>query len=585
MRLHPSRIPAVLLFFTLSMCGFGQPWVSGVTNSASYATTVAPGSIFVLFGWNLGPSELVQVSEYPLPKQLGGTSVEVTVGGSTLPCPMVYAYWRQVAAILPSATPLGDGTIRVKYGGQTSYSATIHVVKASFGIYTTSASGSGPGSITTPNYALNTFTNPARPGDIIVLWGTGLGAAPGDDGAGPQPGVRFDGVSVFVGNQKANVLYAGRSGSAGLDQINVELPATLPDGCFVPVSVESESRGSNYVSIAIDRLGQTCTNDSGVPADLLVRAVSGEAMKVGIIALGPLPVLHGAGFPVTPAAAQAISGLLRVKVSDSDVAQMMKALRARDRKEIDRILARYKQAGADLTPRVIRKVRAWLTMDQLAATAAFSKLTGLAIGAPQVGAFSPPSGTCTVLKNAPVGPGSRSAALDAGALTLSGPLGTHALTQYMAGEYQVNLGSGFVSGVPAGTYQVTASGGKDIGPFTVPLTVGAPIVWSNKASISYIDRTQPLTITWSGGPASGHVLIGGSAQLSGSSAAFVCVQEAARGQFTIPAAVLSSLPASDAKDSYIFVGPHPLGSGLSVPGLDLIYFANAAADYGNVQYR
>ena len=48
--------------------------------------------------------------------------------------------------------------------------------------------------------SLNSLTNPARPGQWVALWGTGLGAAPGDEALQPIPGhLARPGLQVFAG--------------------------------------------------------------------------------------------------------------------------------------------------------------------------------------------------------------------------------------------------------------------------------------------------------------------------------------------------------------------------------------------------
>src|SRR3974390_2418979 len=55
--------------------------LDGVVNNASYAprglpnSSIAQGSIFAIFGSNLGPAALAQQPSYPLQTTLGGTSV------------------------------------------------------------------------------------------------------------------------------------------------------------------------------------------------------------------------------------------------------------------------------------------------------------------------------------------------------------------------------------------------------------------------------------------------------------------------------------------------------------------------------
>src|SRR5215467_13247541 len=81
------------------------PFVESVNNAADYKTTIAQGSLFVVFGTGLGPATLTEISALPLPPQLAGTQVTVTSGNTKLTCPMIYTSAQQIAAILPSNTP------------------------------------------------------------------------------------------------------------------------------------------------------------------------------------------------------------------------------------------------------------------------------------------------------------------------------------------------------------------------------------------------------------------------------------------------------------------------------------------------
>src|SRR5207248_3312604 len=113
-----SRLLWMLLVTVAS--SFAQPKISdgGVLNSASYVgagfanSGIAQGSLFLVFGSGLGPAA-IQSTGFPLPKQLGGTSMKVTVNGTTVDALMVYSLASQLAAVLPSSTPTGTGTITV----------------------------------------------------------------------------------------------------------------------------------------------------------------------------------------------------------------------------------------------------------------------------------------------------------------------------------------------------------------------------------------------------------------------------------------------------------------------------------------
>ena len=56
---------------------------------------------------------------------MGGTSVSVTVGSTTVSAPMYYTSATQVAALLPSNTPTGSGTLTVTYSGTASAAVAV----------------------------------------------------------------------------------------------------------------------------------------------------------------------------------------------------------------------------------------------------------------------------------------------------------------------------------------------------------------------------------------------------------------------------------------------------------------------------
>ena len=160
---------------------------NGVKNAASYANpalpngAIAQGSILNVFGSNMGPASLAYASTLPLPTTLSGTQVSVTVTGSTVQCFMIYTSAGQVAAILPSTTPVGTGTITVSYNAAESATAPIRVAASSFGIFTINQQGGGQAVVQDGNYKFNSATFAFQPRETVVLWGTGLGPISGND--------------------------------------------------------------------------------------------------------------------------------------------------------------------------------------------------------------------------------------------------------------------------------------------------------------------------------------------------------------------------------------------------------------------
>ena len=193
---------------------------------------VAQGSMFSVKGQNL----TIRMPQFttassPLPLTLAGSSMQITIAGAKVDVPMVYATVDQLAGIVPSTTPLGDGTITVTLNGRTSAPDSITIVPRAFGIFTLNHSGAGPGVFTGPGLAVNlgaaqrligpffpdstfggnSLVAAAHPGDQLVIWGTGLGPIAGDDAAQPPAGNLDAPVEMYVGNVKADVASQGRA--------------------------------------------------------------------------------------------------------------------------------------------------------------------------------------------------------------------------------------------------------------------------------------------------------------------------------------------------------------------------------------
>lgn len=222
---------------------------------------IAQGSIFIVKGNLLGPDPLVsQIGTIPLALSLNGVVVKVTVGSTTVQAIPYYVWDKQIAAILPSNTPIGDGTIEVDYNGA-STTAPIHVVQSAFGILTLDQTGAGVVAAYDLNYHFVTPTNAVNPGDYISLWGTGLGPAPGDEtNIMPQTDLSSLPIEVDIGSAPAKVNYHGRAQAGGLDQINVQIPAGVT-GCYVPVVVKTGNFISNTGTIAVASSGHLCSDD------------------------------------------------------------------------------------------------------------------------------------------------------------------------------------------------------------------------------------------------------------------------------------------------------------------------------------
>ena len=126
------------------------------------------------------------------------------------------------------------------------------------GFFTTSLDGKGQGIfLHGGDFTLVSESSPARPGEVILIYGTGFGAvvpnvssgaaAPGDPLANVSAG-----VTVQIGGRDAEVGFAGLApGFVGLYQLNVRLaPETVP-APSVPVVVNVAGIASNSVTIPV----------------------------------------------------------------------------------------------------------------------------------------------------------------------------------------------------------------------------------------------------------------------------------------------------------------------------------------------
>jgi uncharacterized protein (TIGR03437 family) len=258
----------------------------GTVNAASLApfglpnAPIARGSVFTVFGENLGPAQSPTLA-FPLSTSLGGVSLSDTQGAVNTQAFPVYVSPTQVNAIMPSTVIAGLATLRLTYQSK-SNAITIQIADSAPGIFAASSGGYGPGIvqnyITGENQPINSSAAPAAPGQVIVIWGTGLGPVAFPDNVAPTAGNVAAPVSVTIGGQPAAIAYSGRTPCcSGVDQIVASVPANAPLGCWVPVSVKAGAVVSNTATMSIAAPGATSCNDPGNPLSILVRTPGTQA--------------------------------------------------------------------------------------------------------------------------------------------------------------------------------------------------------------------------------------------------------------------------------------------------------------------
>jgi len=157
--------------------------------------------------------------------------------------PLLYVRGDVSAAIVPYAVGGHAQTqITVEYQGAASAPMSVPVTAAAPGIFSADGSGQGQGAILNQDNSLNSQSNPAAAGSIVVLYATGEGQTGPGGVDGQMAGQPFPKpmlpVSVAVNKQNVEVLYAGAAPGevAGLMQINIRLPLGLVAG-NIPVTL------------------------------------------------------------------------------------------------------------------------------------------------------------------------------------------------------------------------------------------------------------------------------------------------------------------------------------------------------------
>jgi uncharacterized protein (TIGR03437 family) len=174
-----------------------------------------------------------------------------------VPASLFYVSPNQINAQVPFELSPGSVTVEVKPPSSASLRQTITVAPAAPGIFTTNQGATGPGVILhAADFSLVTESAPAKPGEFVSVFCTGLGqlinpVADGNAAPNPPPETVLA-TEVRVGNILANVTFSGLApGFVGLYQVNVQVPMGAPAGIAVPLVLASGGVSSNAVTIAI----------------------------------------------------------------------------------------------------------------------------------------------------------------------------------------------------------------------------------------------------------------------------------------------------------------------------------------------
>ena len=236
-----------------------KPAINGITNAAGFGARrlVAPGSLISIFGTNLAEF-LGSASSLPLPIALKHTSVsfDFPEEGISVPSPLIFANGNQLNVQVPwELAGLNFAFVKVRIEDSASFVFALSLVDHAPGIFEFDLGGTRYGVVTHADGTVVTAQNPARPGETVVIYGTGFGPvdAPQQNGvAAPNRLTRTRRLpQVKVAGQEGTVLFSGLTpGFVGLYQINATLANSLPSG-RQQLMVTANGIESNSVALAI----------------------------------------------------------------------------------------------------------------------------------------------------------------------------------------------------------------------------------------------------------------------------------------------------------------------------------------------
>ena len=382
----------------------------------------------------------------------------------------------RITGLIPADTPVGQAEILAVSASGKSFSTVVWIGASNFGIFTKAGAAydAAAAQVWRGGPVPTSLTAPVHAGEWVTLWGTGLGPSGSSD------------ISVNVAGVSVPPAYVGPSGITGVDQINFQFPAGVPDDCYIPIAVIGAGSAGNTPTIAAATGTGACHHRLGLTADALATLDAG----------GQVPLsqswVHSDVLPTPDNPAL---------YSRSDTVSLS--------------FTKYDAAGVQLITGVWSAPVVGCAMNSGGTTAAFLL------------AFS----------------------MDAGSPVVAGPGGVRLPMSGMGGFYNTTPSSATYSldAVPPssfvpGDWAVQVPGGKDIGAFQASLRLAPSLRWINRGAISPVSRTSDLVLQWDPNGYTDVERMQGS--IGTGADAVICRAPATAGSITIPASLIAQLPSA-----------------------------------------
>jgi hypothetical protein len=440
---------------------------NGVANAASQIPptlaggTLTAGARFVVTGVRLADASLV------FSNATGSWKARVL---SSTP--------KRLEAVVPEGLPLGSIELRALNGALSSQPFQVTVVRSSPGLYSRNGRGWGPGRIRNLSEKGDvSFDRSARPGDRIAIAATGAA----------------DHLIFHIGEKVVKDASLQPLNEPGEEKFILRIPASAPEGCFVPLYVETTPAApiSNVVTIAIRRAGGACLPSAGSPMPLL------RETRVGVIVLARTAGLSKSG--------------LEKWTDDNGTAAFA-----------------TKQDGPATTPLLMMPPKGTCTVYTGSSQSSFTMPVSLSAGLlNDLGDDGFDAGRVLLAHR--------------GAETREIPFTPGALGYYNApmGTSEGKRRPLFLN--PGELFTVTAAGNVDL-----PIRMPDAVDWTNRDQIAELHRSRPVTLSWT--PARPgqtiYILAANADQFTTARAMCFCAADGRDGRFTIPAAMLANFPVT-----------------------------------------
>jgi uncharacterized protein (TIGR03437 family) len=194
-----------------------------ISAAGSMSASFAPEELATIFGAGLGQSTQT-AAQSRLPETLGGIALTIAdAAGQTRNAGLVYVSPAQVNFVLPAGIAPGAATFTLYRGGTAAITIQGIIAPVAPGIFSAA--------------------QVVRDGEdsYLTLYGTGI-----------RNRTSLAAVSCFLEGQEVPVLFAGAQADfAGLDQVNVRIPASLREAGTVPVELVVDGQRSNTATVVL----------------------------------------------------------------------------------------------------------------------------------------------------------------------------------------------------------------------------------------------------------------------------------------------------------------------------------------------